>query len=111
MPRNIIGAAPFEVKVIDSDAPLSLKDITCALGAARGVSICVRSSKGPAKRGGYFFHYAHDGDKYQIFDFEKHLIATLTPDTLLRLVNHASGRQFDDGILNFCQTVINFRQD
>ena len=111
MPRNIIGKAPFRVRTIESDQALTLAQITSGLKKAPGISLCVRTVDGHEKRGGYFFHIENASASYRIFDFEKNEIATLTPAELVRFVNHVSGRQFDAGMLVFCQSVVNFRQD
>jgi hypothetical protein len=111
MPRNIIGGSPFPVRTIELDRPLTLDDISLQLRDIPGVSLCVRTAGGHTNRGGYFFHIAKDGADYRIFDISKRIVATLTPQKLVRFVNHVSGRQFDAEMLVFCQSVVNFKQD
>lgn len=111
MPRNVIGEPPFPVKVLDTDNPVTWAEVNTLLGEAEGVSLCIRSQNGPAKRGGYFFHFQRVGTHFQIMDFERKPIDLLDADALVRLINHASGRQFDSEMLTYCQTVVNLRQD
>lgn len=111
MPRNIIGASPFPVQTIELDRPLTLDDILGKLRNAPGVSLCVRTASGHKNRGGYFFHIEKANSDYRILDFNKNVVATLTPQRLVRFVNHVSGRQFDTEMLLFCQSVVNFKQD
>lgn len=111
MPRNIIGASPYPVQVIDTDTPLDAVQLLSCLGDAPGVSLCVRSAQGPQRRGGYFFHFARAGEQFLLSDFENNPVGPLEPTELVRFINHVSGRLFDPEMLHFCQSVVNFRQD
>lgn len=114
MARNTIGDAPFPVCGIESDAPLSVERVIQAVDEAGGsASLCVRSVHGHANRGGYFCHVEkiEGGQRYRIYDFERHPVATLEPEYLVRFINHISGRQFDGEMLVFCQETVNIRLD
>lgn len=114
MARNTIGPAPFGVYSIESDGPLLLAQITQAVHQSGGsASLCVRSTTGHPDRGGYFFHIERieDGQSFRIYDFERHPVATLEAQELLRFINHVSGRQFDEQMLVFCQQTVNIRLD
>jgi len=111
MPRNIIGSSPYPVQTIESDSPLTSAQINEAFKQSSGVSLCVRTEDGHNSRGGYFFHIEKNENSYRIIDFEKNEIAMLDINKLVRFVNHVSGRQFDEEMLVFCQSVVNFRQD
>lgn len=111
MPRNVIGEAPFAVRTLDTDGPVTIDQITTAIRGQRGVSLCVRSANGPANRGGYFFHIKPSKGGYLVCDFEKIPVDTFDGNTLARFVNHVSGRHFDNDMLLYCQSVVNFRQD
>lgn len=111
MPRNVIGAAPYTVRTLDLDRPITIADIAPLFAAASTISLCVRSSNGHEQRGGYFFHINRDGALYHICDFEKSQVSTFDAAQLIRFINHVAGRQFDAEIFNHCQTVVNLRQD
>lgn len=111
MPRNVIGAPPYKLDTLDIDRPITPDDLSQLLNVASGVSICIRSVNGHPRRGGYFFHIKKADDNYCVFDFQKKKICVLNLDHLIRFINHVSGRKFDDEMLNFCQSFINFKQD
>ncbi len=112
MAKNVIGSSPFVVQTIDTDGPLVESQITKALGTKRGMSLCVRTATGPHKRGGYFFHIRRSTSNcVTVLDFENTEVVELTFAELVRFVNHASGREFDEDMFQLCQTVINYRQD
>ena len=111
MVRNLIGKSPFPVETLDSDELITLEQIKAALKKKQGVSLCVRSSKGPTNRGGYFFHIQPVDDRFLVFDFEHNPVAELTSTHLVKFVNHVCGRQFDPEVFTYCQSVVNLRQD
>ena len=111
MPKNIIGPSPYPIKVIDTDAPIRLEDLMKQMVDHVGITLCVRSACGHEQRGGYFFHFCKSGDSFELLDFGGRKIDIVDADKLLRFINHASGRLFDAEMLEYCQTVINFRQD
>jgi hypothetical protein len=113
MPRNPLGKAPFPLRMLDTDDPMAEKDLLSNLRSAGGsVTLCIRSVRGHSDRGGFFFNIcvAEDG-LYQILDFKGSEIDRLPMESLVRLVNHVSGRKFDQDMWVYCQTVLNFRQD
>lgn len=111
MPKNVIGKAPFPVRTVESDDPLTLPQLRAALGAGKRVTLCLRSAEGHPERGGYYFHLADVGGELALFDFEGEEVATLSPAEAVRFINHASGRRFDAEMLAFCRSTINLRRD
>lgn len=111
MPKNIIGQPPYKVRTLDTDRLINSKDINAFFLRSNSVSLCIRTESGHAERGGYFFHIKNKGNTYQIYDFEKKEVCTFSSTELVRFINHVTGRQFDPEMLNYCQTVINIRQD
>jgi hypothetical protein len=116
MPRNIIGKPPFPpVLLFDEDRDFILNDLLCiARERPRGVSICIRYPEGPPKRGGYFFHFAPRSDRgteFEVYDFEKRPVKQFTAESLVKFINHCTGRKFDEPSLILCQTELNFMKD
>lgn len=111
MARKVLNSPPFEVRILDTDEPITLHQLRDALGERPGVSLCVRSANGLSNRGGYFFHYERSGPSFLVRDFEANVIDILEPDALVRFINHVSGRKFDAQMLSYCQLVVNLRQD
>ena len=111
MPKNLIGAPPYTIRTLDLDRPLILDDITPFLNDGTGVSFCIRSADGHAKRGGYFFHIKKNGNMYNISDFVNNDVCDFNASNLILFINHVSGRRFDSKMFSFCQLVVNFRQD
>ena len=115
MPRNEIGAAPFPpVILFDEDRQFTGEDLEhIAQERPRGASICIRYPEGPAKRGGYFFHFTRrsNSNQFDIVDFEGRLVKTFEAASLLAFINHCTGRQFDEASFILCQTELNFLQD
>jgi hypothetical protein len=116
MPRNLIGKPPFPPAVLfDEDRNFAVDDLLeIVRKRPRGVSICVRYPEGPPKRGGYFFHFAPRAegiDEFQVYDFEKTLVKTFSATGLTALINHCTGRKFDEDSFLLCQTELNFLKD
>lgn len=115
MAARVIGPPPFPpVIFIDRDDPVTVEFLRLIVEERpEGVTICVRYATGPAKRGGYFFHIAAEPDTpdhYTLIDFDKHPVATVPIDFLVRFINHCTGRQFDAAAFAFSESI-NFRQD
>ena len=112
MPRNVIGQPPFELCVIDSDEPLTQRDIIRSLDPSGSVSLCIRSGQGHERRGGYFFHLRQDqNQRFVINDFAGKAIDSVDLEFLTRFVNHVSARVFDREMLAYCQRTVNLSQD
>ena len=116
MPRNLIGALPFPPLVVfDEDRPFAIDDLQRIMNdRTDGVSICIRYPEGPAKRGGYFFHFKPTSDAmdhYTMYDFEKRPVASFSPDSLVKFIDHCTGRRFDQESFDLCQTELNFLKD
>lgn len=111
MPRHTIGSAPFTVRLIDTDSPIDQELLTSALGHSAGVSLCIRSVEGHPDRGGYFFHVEQSEQEFIVRDFERHEVKSFDLATLVRFINHVSGREFDHDMFLLCQAEINFKED
>ena len=74
-----------------------------------GVSVCLVAKKGHETQGGYFFHIQRSQEGFDFFTFEKKNASTksvLTLDTgdeCAALMNHVSGRQYDEDMWSRCQ--------
>ena len=112
MPK-LIGKLPFEPLVtVDSNSPVSPSLISEISDKRQsGVSICVRSEDGHAKRGGYFFHFKRDADKYILVSAMGESLIQLNLDQLVDLINHCSGRMYSDEIFRLFQSKLNFKSD
>ena len=76
-----------------------------------GISICIRSAAGHPKRGGYFFHVRQEGNAFAVHDFLSVQVAIFNDiNELLRFINHASGRQYDEDMWEQSQKM-NLRSD
>lgn len=118
MPKNPLPGIPFpSLKVIDQNSPLDtiqLKALISDRGDQEGVSILIRSETGHPKRGGYYFHFRrspNNYDDYELFEFQKTRVATMSEDELVLLINHCSGRQYSEVSYGVCQNEINLRGD
>lgn len=102
----------FKVAKLDTAIPLTESRIEQFLDGKRGVTLLVRSAKGAQKRGGYFFCIARNEDgTFSLDTMEQTHVADFSLGDLTRFVNHASGLQFDEPMLQYCQRNINFRTD
>ena len=115
MPK-VIGACPFEpVRLFDQDRNFTIHDLhTLAEECPQGTSLCIRYPSGHSKRGGYFFHILppkKGSYGYKLYELDETLIAELEPTALVLLINHCTGRQFDNKSFMLCQTELNFRKD
>lgn len=112
-PKYSLSQQPrFPVVTIDTDGPISEEQIAGLLARGPGATVCVRSARGHANRGGYFFSvWKQDETAYLLETIEGTPAATFSLSGLVRFINHASGRRFDAEMLDYCQNVINFRGD
>ena len=113
MARNIIGSLPFTLYTIDTDNEILKTELESIFSRYPQVSLCVRSQSGPPDRGGYFFHFEinPNGNTVNLYDITHTNIDTLSLDTAVRFLNHASGRKYDEEMLRYCQSYVNFKQD
>lgn len=113
---NVIGNCPFPpVRLFDQDRNFTVDDLEeLAAERPQGATLCIRYPNGHRNRGGYFFHILppkKSNNKYELYELNKTLIAEFTPTTLVSLINHCTGRQFDEESFVLCQTDLNFRRD
>lgn len=116
MPRKVIGQPPFApVVLFDEARDFTTEDLfRIRSERSNGFSICIRYAYGPPNRGGYFFHILPIVDQnlaFELYDFERRLIAKFKPDDLVLLINHCTGRRFDEKSFKLCQTSLNFLRD
>lgn len=114
MAKKKFGKAPFPVRSLDSDEPFRARELRLITAERpNGVSLCLRSSHGHPKRGGYFFHFrpAKRGSGYDVFEFGRNFVASMDEEFLLRFINHIAGRQFDSDQQAYCVNVVNQRRD
>lgn len=102
----------FSVEKVDADSPLSESHISRLFDGKSGVTLLVRSANGGSKRGGYFFCIAKKDDgMFALETMTQIHVADFSLGELTRFVNHAAGLQFDETMLHYCQSSINFRSD
>ena len=113
MARNIIGPLPFTLHTIDTDSEILQTELESIFSIYPQVSLCVRSQTGHPDRGGYFFHFEiNPADNTVIlYDITHTKIDTLSLENAVRFLNHASGRKYDEEMLRYCQSYVNFKQD
>ena len=115
MARSPLGAAPFHVVTYDTNDGITIEQLQHIIDENEAqVSLCVRSAQGPEKRGGYFFHFKRSGvetSMLTLYTFDHAVIDNISIEFLVRLINHTIGYRFDLDIFNYCQNIINFRQD
>lgn len=116
MPKKKFENIPFHTVVrLDTNTPVSINQVKDILrNYPDGVSLCVRSAEGHPDRGGYFFHLlltSNDLSQCELYNFEKTLVATLAVEQITLFINHCSGLDFNEWVLQFCQSVVNFRLD
>lgn len=113
MARNILGQSPYPISLCDGDLPLTQPGVSRILTDHRqGTSLLIRSSNGPANRGGYYFHVCLRNDgRVTLKDFSGVVISEMSIDELTRFINHATGRIFDEEMFQLSVSHINFRQD
>jgi hypothetical protein len=107
------GSVPFPpLRVVDQEQPIEVAWLLLKLKEWGGAaSILIRSEQGAERRGGYFFHVSQESDGIQFADFEGETVVQLPLADAVRLINHASGRAFDEEMLLLCQRTVNLRQD
>lgn len=116
MAHNMIGNPPFPPLIcFDEKRDFSLDDLQRISGQRMGgVSLCIRYPEGAEKRGGYFFHFerhANEAGAFVVYDFERRPVASFSAQSLVRFINHCTGRRFDEPSFVLCQTELNFLKD
>lgn len=114
MPNFSLQQQPqYPLITIDTDLPICEEQVLSILEYRTGATLCVRSSQGHPKRGGYFFCISKNETKHMINleTIEGIFIDTFSISELIKFINHASGRVFDEGMLSYCQQTVNFRVD
>jgi hypothetical protein len=114
MAKNLIGDPPFPpVVLFDHDRLFNEADLRAlSLRQPDGITLCIRSPTGHAKRGGYFFHFKPmpNGD-FMLYEFDSTERRAFTSADLILFINHCTGREFHEPSLLLCQTELNFRKD
>ena len=113
MAIKTFGPVPFPpLRVEDIDSPIDSLWLNGKLKEWDAkASLLLRTEKGAEKRGGFFFHLAEGDNVISFHDFEGKIIIGLDMAKAVRLMNHVSGRRFDEEMLTLCQRQINLRQD
>lgn len=113
MARNVLGDPPFPPLVtLDREAPITWAELGPHLERRpSGVSLLVRSERGPPTRGGYFFHLRLADGRVGVHDFSGHELLTLDPAGAVEFVNHATGARFSERMLALSQNQVNLRED
>ena len=103
----------YTLVTIDTDIEIDKSKLSEILSKEQGINLCIRSKTGHEKRGGYFFCIEKiDNNHFKLLSIESDIIVeNINIDTLIKLINHASGLAFDQEMLHFCQNEINFRTD
>lgn len=107
------GPVPYPpLSVVDRDEPIDEPWLTGQLDAMQGgLSLLLRSGAGANQRGGFFFHLSLSENGVSFHDFSGIQLVSLPLAEATKLINHASGRAYDEGMLILCQRTINLRQD
>ena len=76
-----------------------------------GVSLCITLSGGEPNQGGYFFHFRKTVEGFEFSTFDRQGVLTFGTDLdCVALMNHVSGRQYNEDMWRQCQFV-NLRTD
>ena len=109
---ELINQPNYSLVKHDSDSIIDMEKLNQLMRGRKDIMLCIRSSNGHPNRGGYFFCISEKSDdEYTLETIEGIYVDTFSGDQLIRLINHASGRQFDAEMLDYCQNNINFRTD
>lgn len=118
MPRNPLPNPPFPpLAILEQDTPIRADQIHELLNTRvrkDRISLLLRSEHGNPNRGGYYFHFiksASPGNTYNLYDFQKRQVASLSEEDLILLINHCSGRAYSEQSYMICQNEINLRDD
>ena len=114
MPSFTLQQQPqYPLVTIDTDLPICEEQVLNILESRTGATLCVRSSQGHPKRGGYFFCISKGESEHliKLETIEGVFIDTFSIPSLIKFINHASGRLFDEEMLSYCQQTVNFRAD
>lgn len=113
MARTVLNDPQYPIVKIDTDTPLTSKQLHSLLSAP-GVTLLVRSSTGHPGRGGYYFQIEIGQGEYILHPFDqKNSEDTFAVDfdLLLRLINQMSGRKFDKEAMMYVRHNINMPID
>ena len=113
MPNFNLQQQPhYPIKTIDTDEVIKSTQLTSLFANDEGITLCVRSEKGHENRGGYYFCILKQSEEsYLLETIEGVEIDTFDLSTLVAFINHASGKKFNEELLDYCQNSINFRND
>lgn len=108
MAKNPSFKAPFGEPIqIDSDGPISLDKLEeCCRTRPRGFTMRIRTEQGNNERGGYLFHIKEVDEKFVILDYRKRIVWKFeSTKDLLKFLNHAAGRRFDQDMLHVSEEI------
>lgn len=113
MPNFDLAKQPrYPVKTIDTDKPLTEKQLLDLLEQTPGITLCIRTLSGHANRGGHFFCIQKSKDGGILLEtMEQVFIDSFSVPTMMRFINHVCGLQFDREMQLYCQNSVNFRTD
>lgn len=112
MPNFSLQQQPqYPLVIIDSDKPISIEQLADCFANRNCITLCMRSEEGHSQRGGYFFCISKNIGRFSLETIEGVFVDSFFIDTLVKFINHASGRLFDNEMLSYCQNTINFRVD
>lgn len=113
MPNFDLSRQPqYPIKTLDTDNVIPSSQIASLLSNCHQITLCVRSGNGHPNRGGYYFCISEkSANTYDLETMEGVYIDTFSLEDLTTLINHASGKTFNQQMLDYCQNSINFRTD
>lgn len=113
MPNFDLTQQPqYPIKTLDTDNVIQSSQVASLLSEYHQITLCVRSENGHPNRGGYYFCISKKGtNTYDLETIEGVYVDTFSLNNLTTLINHASGKMFNQQILDYCQNNINFRTD
>lgn len=113
MPNFDLARQPqYPIKTLDTDNVIPSDQIASLLSTHHQITLCVRSENGHPSRGGYYFCISEkSANTYDLETIEGVYVDTFSLDDLTTLINHASGKKFNQEMLDYCQNSINFRTD
>lgn len=113
MPNFDLSNQPqYPLVTIDTDDAIENNQISSLFNNQNGVTLCVRSATGHPNRGGYFFCISKtNNNNFNLETIEGVYVDCFTLESLVKFINHSSGKKFDPDLLDYCQNSINFRND
>lgn len=96
----------------DLDTELTEEQFLTEVADRIDINLAIRFPIGPDNRGGYLFSFTKLTDnEFEFKTIEGEYIDKFNLDYLIKYVNHAAGLKFDRDMLDYCQKVINLKND